>query len=118
MRVIRSAVKILVAVVVVAVVGVIALIGAVTGRGLPQTSGSVVVAGLHGSATIGRDEHGILEIVADDPHDLFVAQGYAHAQERMWQMEVWRHISSGRLSELFGAVSLDQDRFIRTSQRV
>ena len=43
-----------------------------------------------------------------------MAQGYAHAQERMWQMEVWRHISSGRLSELFGAGSLDKDKFIRT----
>ncbi|TAL09179.1 MAG: penicillin acylase family protein, partial [Chloroflexota bacterium] len=113
-RIVRSALKVLVAVVVVAVVGVIGLLGAITGRGLAQTSGTIKVPGLHGSVTVGRDEHGILEIVADDPHDLFLAQGYAHAQERMWQMEVWRHISSGRLSELFGAVSLDQDRFIRT----
>ena len=43
-----------------------------------------------------------------------MAQGYVHAQERLWQMEVWRHISAGRLSELFGKSTLDQDRFIRT----
>ena len=114
MRVLGSAVKVLVAVVVVALVGVVALLGSITGRGLPQTSGSIRVPGLHAAVTVGRDEHGILRIVADDPHDLFLAQGYAHAQERMWQMEVWRHISSGRLSELFGSVSLEQDRFIRT----
>lgn len=113
-RVLGWAVKGLVAVVVIAVVGVVALLGSITRRGLPQTSGSIHVPGLHAAATVGRDEHGILQIVADDPHDLFVAQGYAHAQERMWQMEVWRHISSGRLSELFGSVSLEQDRFIRT----
>ncbi|HEY7969437.1 MAG TPA: penicillin acylase family protein, partial [Candidatus Limnocylindrales bacterium] len=41
-------------------------------------------------------------------------QGYVHAQDRMWQMEVWRHISSGRLSELFGSSTLNEDRFIRT----
>ena len=61
-----------------------------------------------------RDEHGIVNIYADSAHDLFLAQGYVHAQERLWQMEVWRHISAGRLSELFGKSTLDQDRFIRT----
>ncbi len=113
-RVVGWAAKGLVAVIVIAVVGVVALLGSITRRGLPQTSGSIHVPGLHAAVTVGRDEQGILQIVADDPHDLFVAQGYAHAQERMWQMEVWRHISSGRLSELFGSVSLEQDRFIRT----
>ncbi len=113
-RVLGWVVKGLVAVVVVAVIGVVALLGAVTGRGLAQTSGAIRVPGLYANAAIGRDEHGILEIVAENPHDLFIAQGYAHAQERMWQMEVWRHIGSGRLSELFGSVSLKQDRFIRT----
>ena len=53
-------------------------------------------------------------MAADSTHDLFLAQGYVHAQERMWQMEVWRHISSGRLSELFGASQVDTDSFIRT----
>ena len=61
-----------------------------------------------------RDAAGFAHITATTAHDLFVAQGYIHAQERMWQMEVWRRISAGRLSELFGASSLEQDRFIRT----
>ncbi|MEO8468217.1 MAG: penicillin acylase family protein [Chloroflexota bacterium] len=113
-RVLGWAMKGLVAIVVIAVVGVVALLGSITRRGLPQTSGSIHVPGLHAAVTIGRDEQGILQIVAENSHDLFVAQGYAHAQERMWQMDVWRHISSGRLSELFGSVSLEQDRFIRT----
>ena len=64
--------------------------------------------------TVLRDAAGIAQILADSPHDLFMAQGYVHAQERMWQMEVWRHISAGRLSELFGKSQLDDDRFIRT----
>ena len=52
--------------------------------------------------------------MADSPDDLFFAQGYAHASERMWQMEVFRHIGSGRLAELFGKSQVDTDRFIRT----
>ncbi|MBF8290419.1 MAG: peptidase penicillin amidase [Chloroflexi bacterium] len=88
--------------------------GAFTGRGLPQTDGTIQIEGLHAPVTVIRDTAGIIQIRADDPHDLFLAQGYAHAQERMWQMEVWRHIGAGRLSELFGPASLERDRFIRT----
>ena len=114
MRIVGRVVKGLAIVVVVVVVAVVGLLAAVTGRGLPRTSGALHVPGLHAPATIARDANGMLQIVADDPHDLFLAQGYAHAQERMWQMEVWRHISSGRLSELFGKGRVDTDRFIRT----
>ena len=86
----------------------------ITGRALPQTSGTVAIPGLDGTATVRRDLNGIAQISATTPHDLFLAQGYVHAQERMWQMEVWRHISSGRLAELFGPGSIDDDKFIRT----
>jgi penicillin amidase len=104
-------------VVVFAVVAVIAaggLLANVTLRALPQTSGTIDVEGLDDSVTVVRDRAGIAHVYAETPHDLFMAQGYVHAQDRMWQMEVWRHISSGRLSELFGRSQLDTDRFIRT----
>jgi len=113
-RIVRWGLKALAILVVVVVVAVVGLLAAVTGRGLPRTNGTIHVAGLHGPVSVARDANGIIQISADDPHDLFVAQGYAHAQERMWQMEVWRHISSGRLSELFGASTLDKDKYIRT----
>ena len=106
-----------VGVVVVLLVVVVAGVGAIawiTGRALPQTEGEVRIAGLESTATVRRDGNGIAQITASTPHDLFLTQGYVHAQERMWQMEVWRHISSGRLAELFGEGSLDDDRFIRT----
>jgi len=114
MRVVRWGVKALAILVVVAVLAVVGLLAAVTGRGLPRTNGTIHVQGLHAPVTVERDGSGIIQITADDPHDLFLAQGYAHAQERMWQMEVWRHISSGRLSELFGATTVAKDTFIRT----
>jgi penicillin amidase len=94
------------------VVGVLS--AAITFRALPQTSGTLEVDGLEAPVTVIRDDAGIARIYADSPQDLFFAQGFVHAQERMWQMEVWRHISAGRLSELFGRSTLETDRFIRT----
>ena len=50
---------------------------------------------------------------AQNEDDLFFAQGYAHAQERLWQMELNRRIGSGRLSEIFGPLALEADRMSR-----
>ncbi len=91
-----------------------ALLAALTIRGFPTTNGTIAIPGLDSPVRISRDTNGIAAIEAEDPHDLFLAQGYVHAQDRMWQMEVWRHISSGTLSELFGTSTLSEDRFIRT----
>jgi penicillin amidase len=106
--------RILLVVVVIAVAALSGIVGAITIRALPQQDGAIQVPGLASSVTVLRDANGIVNIYAESPADLFAAQGYVHAQERLWQMEVWRHISSGRLSELFGKTTLDQDRFIRT----
>jgi len=97
-----------------AIVVVMVLGGITTQRGWPQTSGQITIDGLHSSVTVNRDRYGIIQITADDQHELFMAQGYAHAQERMWQMEISRRIGAGRLSELFGASQVDTDRYIRT----
>ena len=113
-RVVSGLVRLVVVVVVVALVAAVGLLGALTARGLPQTNGTLRVAGLHAPVTVVRDEAGIVHITADDPHDLFLAQGYVHAQERMWQMELSRRIGAGRLSELFGKSQVSTDAFIRT----
>ena len=113
MRLKRVLAVVLVVVLVVVGVGIGALAW-VTGRALPQTSGTLTVPGLERPVTVVRDVAGIAHIRAETVHDLFMAQGFVHAQERMWQMEVWRHISAGRLSEMFGESQLDADRFIRT----
>jgi len=113
-RVIKGIAVLALVAVLVAVVSVVGLLVTVTARALPQESGSARVPGLGASVSIVRDAAGIAYITADTPHDLFFAQGYVHASERMWQMEVWRHIPAGRLAELFGESQLDTDRFIRT----
>ena len=83
-------------------------------RSLPQRSGTLHVSALDGTVTIHRDENGFVNIYASTPHDLFLAQGYVHASERMWQMEIFRRIGAGRLAELFGASQIDTDRLVRT----
>ena len=106
----------LVPVVLVLVIGLVGLgFGVITVRRCwPMTEGTLQVPGLQSEVTIVRDDWGIPHIYASNPHDLFFAQGYVHAQDRFWQMEFWRRIGSGRLSEILGESALEQDRFIRT----
>ena len=83
-------------------------------RAFPQTEGTIQIVGLTGVVEVIRDSMGIPHIYADTPQDLFLAQGYIHAQDRFFQMDFWRHISSGRLSEMFGESQVESDTFIRT----
>src|SRR5689334_2261081 len=83
-------------------------------RSFPQIDGEINISGLDAPVDIYRDSMGIPNIYAATSHDLFFAQGYVHAQERFWQMDAWRHIGSGRLSEMFGSGQAETDAFLRT----
>ncbi|KAA1428482.1 penicillin acylase family protein [Nocardioides antri] len=83
-------------------------------RSWPQTDGEIEVSGLDGEVDVLRDEHGIPQIYADSMHDLVLAQGFVHAQERFFEMDVRRHATAGRLSELFGEDAVETDRVVRT----
>ncbi|ROR42493.1 penicillin acylase family protein [Kitasatospora cineracea] len=80
----------------------------------PQVSGTVKVAGMSAPVDVVRDDKGIPQLYADTDADLFRAQGYVQAQDRFWEMDVRRHITSGRLSEMFGSSTVEQDTFLRT----
>ena len=83
-------------------------------RPFPTTDGTLTLPGLQAEVNVYRDEWGIPHIYAQNEHDLYLAQGYVHAQDRFWQMEFWRHVSSGRLSEIAGNATVESDKFIRT----
>ena len=87
---------------------------AIVRRSFPQTSGELILPGLQAPVEVYRDEMGVPHIYARTSQDLFMAQGYIHAQDRFWQMDVWRHIGSGRLSEMFGESQINVDMFLRT----
>ncbi len=80
----------------------------------PQLSGELKVAGLAGKVTVYRDKNGIPHIYADSSEDLLLAQGYVHAQDRFFEMDFRRHLTAGRLSEMFGSSTLVEDKVIRT----
>jgi penicillin amidase len=71
--------------------------------------------GLRAPVHVYRDDQRHSPHLRRKPEDLFFAQGYVHAQDRMWQMEFWRHISQGRVSEIVGEPGIENDKFIRTS---
>ncbi|GAB4504319.1 MAG: penicillin acylase family protein [Anaerolineales bacterium] len=83
-------------------------------KSFPQIDGEIQIVGLDGPVDIYRDAMGIPHIYASTTHDLFFAQGYVHAQDRFWQMDFWRHVGSGRLSEMFGKGQVETDMFLRT----
>ncbi|HEV7933634.1 MAG TPA: penicillin acylase family protein [Actinomadura sp.] len=83
-------------------------------RSFPERDGRLTVKGLGADATVRRDRWGVPQIYADTAGDLVRAQGYVHAQDRFWEMDFRRHVTAGRLSELFGRATLDTDRVVRT----
>ena len=98
---------------------VVLVLGALAGvwlvrRSFPVVDGEVGLDGLQAEVTVTRDGDGVPHIEATSAHDLFMAQGYVHAQDRFWQMDVWRHIGAGRLSEMFGEGQVETDTFLRT----
>ncbi|CAL9484161.1 penicillin acylase family protein [Streptomyces sp. enrichment culture] len=80
----------------------------------PQTKGSITLDGLSGPVDVKRDGYGIPQIYASTEEDLFMAQGYVQAQDRFYEMDVRRHMTAGRLSEMFGKGQVDNDEFLRT----
>ncbi len=83
-------------------------------RPFPQVDGTVDLPGLSAPVTVLRDGNGIPQLYGDSMGDLMQAQGYVAAQDRFFEMDVRRHITSGRLSELFGQTTLKTDEFVRT----
>jgi penicillin amidase len=81
---------------------------------LPQLDGDVQLAGLSAPATVRRDAHGVPHIDAATQLDLFTAQGYVTAQDRLWQMDAYRRNANGELAEVMGPSLVKHD----TSQRV
>ncbi|MEW1904306.1 penicillin acylase family protein [Streptomyces sp. NPDC086147] len=80
----------------------------------PQTTGEIRLDGLSGRVEVKRDALGVPQIYADNEQDLFRAQGYVQAQDRFYEMDVRRHVTAGRLSEMFGEGQVETDSFLRT----
>ncbi|MBS2962640.1 penicillin acylase family protein [Actinocrinis puniceicyclus] len=107
------------------VVGLVLVLTIATGAGAwaftnalhasyPLTSGTLDVAGLSAPVAVQRDANGIPQLYAQTSQDLFLAEGYVQAQDRFWQMDIDRHITSGTLASMLGSGALKYDEFVRT----
>ncbi|WP_139490381.1 penicillin acylase family protein [Brevibacillus dissolubilis] len=85
-------------------------------KSLPITSGQLIIPGLDYPVTVYRDKRGVPHIEAQTSQDLYVAQGYVTAQDRLWQMDLSRRAVAGRLSEVMGESQVATDTFFRTLQ--
>ena len=91
---------------------------------LPQLDGSLRLPGLSAPVTVRRDIHGVPYIQAATQDDLFTAQGYVTAQDRLWQMDLWRRNANGELAEVLGPSLVQHDRvqrilgFRRAAERI
>ncbi len=83
-------------------------------RPLPKRSGEMRMTGLSAPVGVSRDRWGVPHIEAATKHDLWFAQGVCHAQDRLWQLELYRRVAAGRMSEVAGAETLPVDRMMRT----
>ena len=81
---------------------------------LPKLDGEIRLKGLQKPVQVVRDVWGVPHIYAEISSDLFYAQGFVHAQDRLWQMEFSRRVVAGRLAELLGEIALPLDRWMRT----
>jgi penicillin G amidase len=90
----------------------------ITGRDVPALAGQRNVAGLGAPVEVLFDALAIPHVYARDERDIWLAAGYLHGRERLWQMEVYRRAAAGRLSEMFGEETLPLDRtFLRLGLR-
>ncbi len=83
-------------------------------RPLPTIDGEQRLLGLHERAEVLRDTYGVPHLFAADEHDMVYLQGYVTAQDRLWQMDLYRRAAQGRLAEILGEPGLESDRFMRT----
>lgn len=81
---------------------------------LPPAEGRLALPGLEAPVEVLRDQRGVPTIRARNERDAYFALGVAHAQDRLWQMEMMRRAGQGRLAELFGAPALGIDRYLRS----
>ena len=80
---------------------------------LSQTSGTLKLSRLQQPVRVLRDEWGIAHIYAESQDDLFFAQGFVAAQDRLWQMDLWRRQGEGKLAEILGPNAIERDKFAR-----
>ncbi|MFW6227019.1 MAG: penicillin acylase family protein [Bacteroidota bacterium] len=110
---IKKIISILLLVIVFVALAGFILVNRLSNRAVPSYNGEFVVPGLLEEVVVYRDSFAIPHIYAENQHDLYFTTGYIMAQERLWQMDLLRRVTLGRLSEIFGESYMDTDQLLR-----
>ncbi|MDX9772425.1 MAG: penicillin acylase family protein [Bacteroidales bacterium] len=113
MKILKISLQVIAVVLVVALIAGVIIVSSLRKSGLPELNGEMTLSGLTADAKVIRDERGVPHIYADNEHDLYFMTGYITAQERLWQMDMVRHATQGRLSEMFKRDMCETDYFLR-----
>lgn len=114
MKILKTTLLSLLALIVIAIAAGLILISGIKRGALPDYEGEQTLTGLTEEVTVYRDHRGMPHIYAANEHDLYFAVGYVMAQERLWQMDLIRRATTGRLSEIFGSDYVQTDLFLRS----
>ena len=98
---------------IVVLVGGFAYVRHLATRGIPDYDGKMVLEGLSAEVTVYRDEHAVPHIYAKNEQDLYTAVGWCMAQDRLFQMDLIRRVTMGRLSEVVGEKAIKVDHLMR-----
>jgi penicillin amidase len=113
MRVIRKIIYVLIIAVIVVILAGLIYLRYISRRALPDYNRDIQLSGLHENVLVYRDQYAVPHIYAKNENDLYMATGYLLAQDRMWQMDLIRRITLGRLSEIFGEDFIETDMLLK-----
>ena len=114
MKILKKILLILLTLIVVLIIVAVIFTRNLSRKGLPDYSQQLSLPGLIQPVTVYRDSLAIPHIYAENEHDLYMVTGYLLAQDRMWQMDLLRRVTLGRLSEIFGDDFIDTDLLLRS----
>ena len=114
MKRLRLIIAVISLVLIILIVSAVLFLKSVGTSSLPQESGKEIISGIGTTVKIERDSSGVPYIYAMSDSDAYFALGFVHAQDRLFQMEMYRRLGEGRLSEIFGPSTVDIDRLFRT----
>lgn len=116
MKTLKTILRIFIAFVFVVILAAVIYVRQLSHRALPDYTENLRFSQLKDTVTIYRDDMGIPHIYATNENDLYFTTGYIMAQERLWQMDMLRRVTQGRLSEIFGEDFVDTDFLLRNLQ--
>ncbi|MCF8335645.1 MAG: penicillin acylase family protein, partial [Bacteroidales bacterium] len=116
MRIFRRILYILAVILVLAVIAGGIYIHNIAHRGLPDYKEDITIEGVEQEVEVYRDSQAIPHIYAQTEKDLYITVGYLMAQDRLWQMDLLRRVTQGRLSEIFGEQMVENDHLMRSLQ--